>query len=108
MSNDAHKVIEDVLNAVKKSVRDIDKDAERLCEDGLISEPDDPLYQHIKDLRALQRKINALVDCVLSEDFSPEKTRKMLIQTHTLRLLSDESNKHSPLATLVAKINGED
>lgn len=108
MSNDAHKVIEDVLNAVRKSIRDIDKDAERLSEDGLISESSDPLYQHIRELRTLQRLINALVDSVLSDEFSPGHTKKLLIQTHTLRLLSDESNKHSALAALVAKLNGED
>ncbi len=105
MKQKAHKNIEDVLNILKKSIRDFSKDAERLSEDDLISESSDPLYQHINDLYTLKIKINDLILSVLSDDFSPQETKNLLEQTQSLRLLTDSSNAHSPLANVLRDID---
>ena len=107
-TKNVHNEIEIVLNALKKAIRDFSKDAERLCEEGLISEPDDPLYTHINELYKLQINLNQVITNVLDDDYEPKKTKKLLAQTHTLSVLKDAKNGNSPVANLLRKIESSD
>lgn len=105
---DVHNEIEAVLNAFKKAIRDFSGDAERLSEEGLITEPSDSLYAHINELYKLQIKLNQLFKNVLAEDYEPKKTKKLLAQTHTLRVLQDATNENSPIANLLHMMESSD
>ncbi len=107
-TQNVHNEIEVVLDALKKAIRDFSGDAERLSEEGLISEPSDPLYNHINELYKLQISLNQLITQVLADDYEPKKTKKLLAQTHMLRVLQDSKNGNSPLANLLSKIKSSD
>jgi hypothetical protein len=107
-TQNVHNEIEVVLNAFKKAIRDFSGDAERLSEEGLISEPNDPLYNHINELYKLQINLNQLITQVLADDYEPKKTKKLLAQTHTLRVLQDSTNGNSPIANLLRMMESTD
>lgn len=99
--DNAHTQIEDVLSCLRDLSRALSKDIERLSEEGLIVEEEDPLYSRVRELRRLTIKIQMLLVSVLSDEYSPATTKALLSQAHVMRLLSNPEYKNSPLATLL-------